>query len=233
MGSKKNVDMSQTETEVKIVDAADVSEEKSEKKKAVKKNTKQRSAKYRAVRAQVDKTKVYDLTTAIELIKKLSYSKFDASVEAHAILRKEGGSYKLNLPHSTGKKINVVIATDKLLEQITAGDINFDILLASKDFMPKLTKHARVLGPKGLMPNPKNGTLTDDPEKKKKELEAGSIIIKTEKKAPLVHLIVGKTSMEVKALVENLEALIKALDPDLQKLSISASMSPGVKVKID
>ncbi|MEN8253267.1 MAG: hypothetical protein ABFQ62_02750 [Patescibacteria group bacterium] len=233
MGSKKNVDMSQTETKVKVVETPpSTSSGTSKIAKVVKKQSKQRSSKYKATRAQVDKTKLYDLKVAIELIKKLSYSKFDASIEAHAVLKKEGGSYKLNLPHSTGKKVKVVIASDKVLKDIVAGKINFDVLIASKTDMPKLTKHARILGPKGLMPNPKNGTLTDNPEKKKKELEAGSMIIKTEKKAPLIHLIVGKTSMEVKDLQANLEALIKALDQNLVKLSISASMSPGVKVKL-
>jgi large subunit ribosomal protein L1 len=99
--------------------------------------------------------------------------------------------------------------------------------------MPKLTKFARVLGPKGLMPNPKMGTLTPNPEKAKEQLEAGSITIKTEKKAPLIHVTIGKVSHDTKNLVENIEALAKKLKGKLVRLSISASMSPGIKVAFE
>lgn len=232
MGQKKNVDMSAQETKVKVVKTPE--ETKATKAKSGQKSSqKVRSKKFVATRAQVDKTKEYDTFAAVEMIKKLSYSKFDGSVEAHLVVRKAGSSFNLSLPHSTGKSIRVVIADDKLLKQIEAGKFDFDVLLTTPAMMPKLTKHARVLGPKGLMPNPKNGTLTDKPEDKKKELEAGKITVKTEKKAPLVHLLIGKVSMETKQLVENLNYLIKVLKADLVKLSISATMSPGIKVKID
>ena len=98
--------------------------------------------------------------------------------------------------------------------------------------MGKITKFAKILGPKGLMPNPKNGTLTANPEKKKKELEAGSFTLKAEKKAPLMHLSVGKISLETKQLVENIEALLKALSGKALKLSLCASMSPSVRVDL-
>ena len=116
------------------------------------------------------------------------------------------------------------------MTDIEAGKIDFDVLVASPEFMPKLAKFARVLGPKGLMPNPKNGTLTPKPEIKKKELEAGKFNLKTEKKAPLMHLSIGKMDMSSKELTENLEALLKALNGKLLKVSIAASMSPSVKV---
>jgi large subunit ribosomal protein L1 len=119
-----------------------------------------------------------------------------------------------------------------MLAQIEAGTIDFDILITEPHFMPKLAKHARVLGPKGLMPNPKNGTITPNPEIKKKELESGKMTIRTEKKAPLMHVTLGKTSMETKDLVENLNALIAALGPKAVKLTLAASMSPSVKVAL-
>ena len=98
--------------------------------------------------------------------------------------------------------------------------------------MPKLAKYARVLGPKGLMPNPKSNTIVQDPEARKKELEKGKVAIKSERKAPLVHMLVGKTSFESNQLVENIEALVTALDYRLKKLTLSAAMGPGVKVKL-
>lgn len=242
MGSKKNVDMSENTDQVKIVEAQDTAPEvveqtaddnqpkKTEKAKA---NKQGRSKKYQAVRSQVDKTKNYDPFSAIELVKKLSYSKFAGSIEAHLIVREVGITATFAFPHSTGKSIKVAIADDKVLAELEAGNINFDVLVSSPKFMPQLTKYARVLGPKGLMPNPKSGTLTPNPELKKKELEAGTQTIKTEKKAPLMHLIIGTTKMETKDLVENIETLIKPLKGRILKFTISATMSPGIKVKFD
>jgi len=208
-------------------------EEKEEVKEAPKAKAKKvRGKKYQAVRAKLDKTKLYSPEEAIELVKKLSYSKFVGSVEAHAVVREAGLSVNLALPHSTGKSVKVAIVDKKVLAEIEAGNIDFDILVTHPEFMPKLAKHARLLGPKGLMPNPKNGTLTPNPELKKKELEAGKFVLKTEKKAPLMHLSIGKTDMETKDLVENIKALLTALKGKILKLSIAASMSPGVKVDV-
>ena len=239
MGTKRNTDMSQTETEVKIVANPDeqatteITANAEETPKKVIKPKKIRGKNYQSARAQVDKTKTYEPQAAIELVKKLSFTKFDATLEAHAVVKKIGTNYTLTFPYSTGKQVKVAIFSDKVLKQIEDGKLDFDVLLATKADMPKLTKLARTLGPKGLMPNPKNGTLTQDPAAKKKELEAGSIQLKTEKKAPLIHLTFGKISMDDKALVENLQALIKVLGLDLSKLSIASSMSPGVRVKLD
>lgn len=239
MGSKKNVDMTATTDEVKIVeevktqDVASQPGDTQDNKTPVKVKKQARSKKYQAVRAQVDKTKDYDAFSAVELVKKLSYSKFAGSIEAHLIVKEVGATATFAFPHSTGKSIKVAIASDEVLQQIEDGNMDFDVLISTPKFMPKLTKYARVLGPKGLMPNPKNGTLTPNPEVKKKELEAGTMTIKTEKKAPLIHLVIGKTDMDTKDLVENIEALLKAFKGRVTKLSISATMSPGVKVKVD
>lgn len=280
MGSKKNVDMTQTETTVKIVkeekkvvakkaaskkssaktpekkaasdkdqaakkpvsevkepasedkEPAEAKEQASEEKKPVlqKKSKKVRGKKYQAVRAQLDKTKTHDPASAIALVKKFSYSKFDASIEAHIVVKEIGTSVDLTLPHNTGKSVKVAIADEALLADIEQGKINFDVLLASPEFMPKLAKLAKILGPKGLMPNPKNGTLTPKPELKKKELEAGAFTLKTEKKAPLMHLVIGKVSMDDKMLEENILAVLKALKNRIVKIAIAPSMGPAIRL---
>lgn len=268
MGSKKNVDMTQTESDVKIIETAkevkkastdekeatdkkatvdekavadkkeatdekEVAEEKAKadkKPSAEKKSKKVRGKKYQAVRAQLDKTKAYDPTQAITLVKKFSYAKFDAAVEVHIVVKEVGTSVNLTLPHSTGKSIKVVIANDEVLAEVEKGNINFDVLLASPELMPKLAKLAKILGPKGLMPNPKNGTLTPKPELKKKELEAGTFTLKTEKKAPLMHLVIGKVSMDDKVLEENLLTIIRALKNKIVKIVIAPSMGPAIRV---
>jgi large subunit ribosomal protein L1 len=258
MGSKRNVQPSENTDQIKIVGAQGESSnsiadqingsemeaiealseneamEAENDAQAAKKvrQARQRSAKYLAARSQVDKTKLYDTFAAIELLKRLSYTTFDGTITAHVITREVGTSIDLALPYSTGKSVKVVIADDALLADLDAGKLDFDILISTKEFMPKLTKYARVLGPKGLMPNPKNGTLTPNPEGRKKELEAGKVTVKTEKKAPLMHIGIGKTSMDTKELVENLNALLKALKGSAIKVAIAASMSPSIKVAV-
>jgi large subunit ribosomal protein L1 len=242
MGSKrKDTDMSANEDVVKIVEAPveepqmgdEAGTEVATPEAKVSKQGRVRSAKYKAMRSQVDKTKLYDAFAAIELLKRLSYSKFDGTLEAHAIVKEEGISAPVSFPHSTGRAIKVAVASDELLAKIAEGVIDFDVLVSTPEFMPKLTRHAKVLGPKGLMPNPKSGTLTTNPEKKKKELEAGTVTIKTEKKAPLIHISLGKLSMDTKALVENLESFLKAFKGKVLKLSMAASMSPSLKVMVE
>ncbi len=241
MGTKRKANVMTGDENIKIVEAptSEATENAgdtamtvdAEQKPAVKtKKSRVRSQKYQAVRAQIDKTKKYDPFAAIELVKKLSYTSFAGTITAHLVVKEAGMSASVTLPHSTGKSIRVAIVTDEVLKQIENGEINFDILVSAPQYMPKLAKFAPVLGPKGLMPNPKNGTLTPNPEAQKQKLEAGTVTIKTEKKAPLVHVQIGKTSMDTKQLVENLEALFKAFNTKLVRASIAATMSPGVKV---
>lgn len=230
MGSKKNVDMTQTETEVKIVESTQPEEGAAQEVAAPKKEARTRSKKYVAVRSQVDKTKVYDPFSAIELVKKLSYASFDGTITVDAVLRETGAHGKLTLPHSTGKSVNVAIADEKVLAEIEAGNIDFDYLVTTPQFMPKIAKYARILGPRGLMPNPKNGTVTANPEQKKADLEKGELIIKTEKKRPVIHVSIGKVSQDTKELVENFKALMKHLTGKVTKSTISSTMSPGVKI---
>lgn len=246
MGAKKNVDMTATTDTVKIVttveepveadakaetdaatETAEAEQTTSTKKKAAKSG---RSLKYRAARARVDKTKLYAPPEALELVKSLSYSSFEGTITADVVVKEVGVAGSVTLPHAAGKTKKVAIVTDELLKDIEAGKLDFDALVSSPEFMPKLAKFARVLGPKGLMPSPKTGTLTPNPEAKKKELEAGQMTLRTDKKQPLLHVTIGKISSPTEQLVENLEALVKALGSNVRKVAVSATMSPGVRV---
>ncbi|OGJ37239.1 MAG: hypothetical protein A2383_03160 [Candidatus Pacebacteria bacterium RIFOXYB1_FULL_39_46] len=192
-----------------------------------------RSKKYQAVKSKVDRTRQYDALSAIELVKKLSYSKFEGTINADIEVKNTDVSVEVTLPHSTGQQRKVVVVDEQVLKEIEAGKIDFDVLVSSPEFMPKLAKHAKLLGPKGLMPNPKNGTLTTNPAQAIKELAAGKQILKSEKKQPLIHLPLGKTSMETKKLIENLRTLLNALKGRAVRVILSPTMGPGVKVDIE
>ena len=207
----------------------ETAEEAKQAKKAAKKS-RTRGKKYQEKRALVDKTKEYNALEAVELLKKMSFSKFVGTVEAHLEVKETGVSATLTFPHSTGKSVRAEIVSDELLEKISKGIIEFDVLIARPEDMKNIAKFARVLGPKGLMPNPKNGTVTPTPEKRKIELEAGAVTLKTEKKAPLVHTVIGKLSMTEKELADNIQALLTAFENKAVKLYIAASMSPSVRV---
>jgi large subunit ribosomal protein L1 len=202
--------------------------------KVVKKAIRLRGKRYVSAKAYVDRTKTYPANEAIALAKKTHYAKFPGSLEVNLVMRGEGTNVDVTFPFATGRSVKVAIVTDELLKEVEQGKISFTKLIAHPSMMPKLSKLARVLGPKGLMPNPKDGTLTPDPEKRKKELESGAVTVKAEKKAPLLHTVIGKLSQPEKELEENLAALLKAFAPGkVVKCSISATMGPGIKVKID
>lgn len=194
---------------------------------------KARGKKYASARSQIDKTKSYSLEEGIELLKKVAYTKFDESVEVHVNLKEITNSVDVTYPHSTGKTIRVAILNDDILADLDKGVITFDVLLATPAQMGKITKFARLLGPKGLMPNPKNGTLTGDPTKRKAELEGGKLSVKGEKKAPLLHTTVGKLSLSTSDLADNIRALIAAFGMGkVLKVTLCASMSPGIRVTV-
>lgn len=216
------------------------------KKAAKEKKARIRGKQYVEKSSLVDKTKFYPLTDAITLVKQTSFTKFDGTVELHINLNaaslgekkdlpagKAGFRGSVSLPHGTGKQVRVVIADDTVLADVEAGKINFDILVAHPSMMPKLAKVARILGPKGLMPNPKTGTVTPDPEKRAKELSTGMVNFKTEPDQPLIHLTVGKVSFDDKKLMDNVEAMLDAVGRGkISKATLSATMSPGVKVML-
>jgi len=171
-----------------------------------------RSKKYNAVKSKVDRNKSYPVKEAITLVKKTSYSKFDGSMELVMVIKKTGLSAQVSLPHSAGRQKRIEIATEKTIEKLKAGKIDFDILVSTPDMMPKLVPFARILGPKGLMPNPKNGTVSDEPEETVRKFQSGQIRFRTENNIPVIHLSVGKTSFDDKKLSENITAVISAVN---------------------
>lgn len=191
-----------------------------------------RSKKYNEVKIKVDRNKSYSAKEAISLVKETSYSKFDGSVELHLVVKKVGLSANITLPHSAGRQKKVEIASDETIKKLESGKIDFDILVATPEMMPKLVPFARILGPKGLMPNPKNGTLVPD-IKKAKSVGGNTITIKTEKEASLIHTVIGKVSQNEKELEANLAAIIKAVsEKQIEKAYLKATMSPSVRLKI-
>lgn len=192
-----------------------------------------RGKKYTSAKAIIDRNKLHLVTDAIELVAKSSYSKFTGTVELHMVMRKEGANARVTLPHSTGSGKKVEFADEKTIKKLEAGKVDFDILLATADMMPRLVPFARILGPKGLMPNPKTGTLVKS-AKDAEKFNTNTITIKTEKKAPLVHTVIGKTDMKVSALAENAEAIMNALQKkQILKAYVCASMSPSVKIDLN
>ncbi len=191
-----------------------------------------RSKRYVQAKSTIDRKKSYQLPQALKLVKEMATTKFDESVELHLVLKEIVSTVEVSYPHSTGKTVRVEIFSDDTILKLDKGTIDFDILLASPAQMGKLTKYARVLGPKGLMPNPKNGTLIADPVKRKKDLESGKSTIRGEKKSPLLHARIGKVSMQPQALEENIQALLAALQGKTLKAVICSSMGPGIKILI-
>ncbi|MGL5205379.1 MAG: 50S ribosomal protein L1 [Metamycoplasmataceae bacterium] len=214
---------------------------------------------------QFDQSKEYSLTEAIEIIKKVSFVKFDASIDLALNLNLDTRKAEQQLrgavllPHGTGKKVRVLVASDdpknqeaskkagadivasgmELEEILKKGVFEFDVMVAEPKMMITLGKYGKVLGPKGLMPNPKTGTVTPDPAKAVEELKKGKANYRADK-AGIVHSLIGKVSMDTKALVENCEtliSLIKKLKPATVKgsyiisLTISSTMGPSITLK--
>ncbi len=207
-------------------------EEKGETTKKIERKAKIRGKKYIEAQTKVDKTKLYPLTEAIRLVKETSYSSFDGTVELHVVVKKAGISASATLPHSTGKEKKVEVAKESTIKKLKKGKVDFDILLATSDMMPKLVPFAKILGPRGLMPNPKAETLIKD-AKEAKKFSANKINLKTEKKAPLIHTPVGKVSSKQKDLSENVEAVLKGIGKrQIVKAYLAPTMGPSVKIQI-
>lgn len=194
----------------------------------------ERGRRYREALKLVDRKRAYPLSEAIDLLKKVSASwRINGTVELHINTLDKGISGQLTLPHGTGKTVRVAIADDKLIAAIEQGKIDFDVLLAHPSIMPKLAKVARVLGPRGLMPNPKNGTISETPEKLAEKYQAGQIHFRAESAAPIIHLTVGKLSMKEKDLAENIQAIIVAIGREkIKNITLKSTMSPGIKVSV-
>lgn len=239
-GGQRLVDMSTTAAEVSPPPPVERPAEKAASLKKRVKAPRERSKNYLKAKKLIEKGKLYPLDEAIGLVKKTSLAKFDGSVETHINLDekalpagRQGWRGQVNLPHGTGRQIKVAIADDGLLDKINSGKIDFDILVSSPAMMPKLAKVAKILGPRGLMPNPKTGTISEDPERLALSLSKGQTQFKTDSQAPIVHTVIGKVSFPNKDLEENLESLIAAIGPTkIKSIFLKSTMSPSVKVKI-
>ncbi len=188
---------------------------------------------YQEARKMIDRNKYYSLEEAILLLKKIKPTKFDQSVELHFVVDETGLKGEIELPFSTGKTVQVKIVDDKILADLEKGKIEFDILVTHPSFMPRLSKFAKVLGPKGLMPNPKAGTVSTKPEEVVKKFEKGMLRWKTEAKFPLIHQMIGKISFEEKNLLANAEKFLEAVGKaHIKKAFIKTTMSPAVKLEI-
>jgi large subunit ribosomal protein L1 len=217
-------------------------EEVVEKKKPVQKKNpsqKARSAKYNEKLAMVDRDKAYKVSEALAILPKINLAKFDETVELH-INTTGNVSGAVTLPHGTGKQVRVAIAdgsdtkaVEDLVKKIETGGVDFDVLVATPDAMPKLARVARVLGPRGLMPNPKNGTVTPKPDEVAKKFAGGQMNFKTEAKAPILHMVVGKMSFGDKKLEENIKVAFQAVQSkNVKNITLKSTMSPGLKLDL-
>lgn len=222
-----------------------------------------RGKSYRAAAEKVEKSKLYTLEEAVKLAVATNPSKFDASVEAHVRLGVDPRQADQNiratvsLPHGTGKDVRVavfapeseheaakkaganVVGDDTFLAQLDKEVLDFDVLVATPQYMPKLGKYARLLGPRGLMPNPKSGTVAADVAKAVTEAKAGKVEYRVDKQA-IVHLSFGKVSFGADKLLENAQSFFDSLQAQkpsslkgtyVRSITLSTTMGPGIKVE--
>lgn len=196
---------------------------------------KPRSKKYQEIIKDLDKTKTYSLNEAVDLVKKLSYTKFEATLEAHINTAQTGIRGLVSLPYASGRELKILAfeGSEEILADIEKGKINFDLIVTTPEWMPKLAKVARILGPRGLMPNPKNGTITQDLKKAVESFQAGKTEYKTESKAPVIHIAMGKLNQPTEELAANIKMLIQTLGKTrVKKVTLSPTMGPSVKVDL-
>ncbi len=200
-----------------------------------------RSKNYMTITKIIDKNKKYTLSEALGQLVKFKSAKFDESVELHINTQESGITGNIMFPHGTGKQIRVEIANQTedpkhvqdLVKKVETGKIDFDILIATPDAMPKLARVAKFLGPRGLMPNPKNGTITTKPNEIAKKYQGGQVNFKTEAKFPLLHLTVGKVSFGEKKLTDNITTAISAVQSkNIKQITLKSTMSPGIKLEL-
>lgn len=222
-----------------------------------------RGKNYRKLAEQIEKDKTYTLAEALELATKTNPVKFDASVEIHVRLGVDPRQADQNiratvsLPHGTGKTIRVavfapdsdhaaakkagadVVGDEEFLTQLDKEQLDFDVLVATPQYMPRLGKYARLLGPRGLMPNPKSGTVATDVAKAVTEAKAGKVEYRVDKQA-IIHLGVGKVSFGAEKLEANARSFFESLQSQkpsslknafVKTTSISTTMGPGIKVE--
>jgi large subunit ribosomal protein L1 len=224
----------------------------------------QHGKKYREALKLVDRTRAYAPADAVDLVKKTSIVNFDPSVEAHLRLGVDPRHADqmvrgtVVLPHGTGKVVRVIVFAqgekaqdalraganevggEDLVKKIEGGWLEFDVAVATPDMMGMVGKLGRILGRRGLMPNPKAGTVTFDVERAINEVKAGRVEFKVDKSG-IIHVPVGKASFDAAALVANLAVLLDAINRAkpagakgtyLKGLTIASTMSPGVRVDL-
>ena len=218
---------------------------------------------YKKVASLVESGKVYNLTDALDLAVKTNPAKFDASVEVHVRLGVDPRQADQNvratvvLPHGTGRTLRVAVfapeadaatakkagadiaGDEEFLKSLEKGELNFDVLIATPAYMPKLGKFARLLGPKGLKPNPKSGTVATDVAKAVTEAKAGKVEYRVDKQAT-IHLSIGKVSFGTGKLEDNAKAFFASLQSQkpsslkgsyVKSTAIATTMGPGIKVE--
>jgi large subunit ribosomal protein L1 len=219
---------------------------------------------FKAALKGVDRNKFYSVEEAVKLVKERAKAKFDETIEMafnlgidpkHADQNVRG---VISLPHGTGKTVRVavfakgekaeaakkagadLVGADDLAEKVQAGQMDFDRVIASPDMMVTVGKLGKVLGPRGLMPNPKLGTVTNDIAEAVKAAKGGQVEYRAQKEG-IIHAGVGKASFSEQALVENVKALINAVNRAkpagakgtyMKKVSISSTMGPGLKLDV-
>jgi len=212
-----------------------------------------------------DKEVIYDLSDAVEIVKKISTVKFDETVDLAINLNvdprhaEENIRISTSLPNGTGKKVVLLVLAQgpkvqealdagadycgnkDYLDKIKGGWVDVDKIIATPDMMAELGKLGKILGPKGLMPNPKSGTVTMDVAKAVADQKAGMVELRVEKTG-IVHTVCGKVSFDSSALIENISviynSLLKSRPPSVKgqyfvKMSMSSTMGPGVKININ
>jgi len=228
------------------------------KKEGKKKTTgpkKTHSRRWLEARKKVDSQKSYPLAEAIKLLKEVSISRFNGSVDAHLVIKKIGLKGEVEFPYFSGKRQKILIVSHEeiknekkesgkgkretestkiininQLKEIINQGLDYSIIIATPQVMPKLIKYAKILGPRGLMPNPKTETITDKPDQLAKKL-AGKTNWKTEAKSPLIHITIGKVNQPEKELEENLKTLIAAVGKqNIKKAVLAPTMGPGIKL---
>lgn len=207
-------------------------------KKTRGKKQKDKAARVRSKRHSSNSTIVanktaYPIGAGIEVLRKFKKSNFDETVELHINVHEKGVSGQVSLPHGTGKQLRIKVVDDATIAEIEKGKINFDVLVATPDMMPKLAKVARVLGPRGLMPNPKAGTVTDKPDVVVERLSKGQVSYKTEPIGPIIHMSVGKLSFEDKQIEENVKSVLSSIGATkITSVTLKSTMSPAVRIQI-
>lgn len=226
----EKVEVAADETVVAAAEEPKAQSKAPKKEAAPSVKAKKRGKKHIAAQNKVE-DKEYNLADAVALLKKIKYAGFDETVELHINVKQDNLKGEISLPHSTGRTVRVAIVDEKVIGNLEKGVIDFDILVTHPSYMPRLAKFARTLGPKGLMPNPKAGTISTNPEEVAKRYSGGLLKWKSEPKFPLVHQMIGKISQEDTQIVENAVKFLEAVGAqNISAVVIKTTMSPGLRI---